>query len=51
MPLLLPKRVKYRKAHRGKRRGATKGGAWLSFGEFVLKALENTWITARQIAS
>ncbi len=51
MPLLLPKRVKYRKAHRGKRRGVTKGGAWLSFGEFGLKALENTWITAQQIES
>jgi large subunit ribosomal protein L16 len=51
MPLLLPKRVKYRKAHRGKRRGPTKGGARLAFGEFGLKALENTWITARQIES
>ena len=51
MPLLLPKRVKYRKAHRGKRRDMTKGGEYLSFGEFGLKALENTWITARQIES
>ena len=49
MPLLLPKRVKYRKAHRGKRRGATKGGASLAFGEFGLKALENGWVTAAQI--
>ena len=49
MPLLLPKRVKYRKSHRGKRRGATKGGAYLAFGEFGLKALENGWITAQQI--
>src|SRR5438067_1868268 len=51
MPLLLPKRVKYRKAHRGKRRGAASGGVRLSFGEFGLKALENTWITAQQIES
>ncbi len=51
MPLLLPKRVKYRKAHRGKRRGATKGGARMSFGEFGLKALDNCWITANQIES
>ena len=51
MPLLLPKRVKYRKSHRGKRRGPTKGGAKLAFGEFGLKALENTWITAQQIES
>ena len=49
MPLLLPKRVKYRKAHRGKRRGMTKGGARLSYGEFGLKALGNAWITAAQI--
>ncbi len=49
MSLLLPKRVKYRKAHRGKRRGPTKGGARLSFGEFGLKVLENGWIKATQI--
>ena len=51
MPLLVPKRVKYRKAHRGKRRGPTKGGASLSFGEFGLKVLENGWIKATQIES
>ena len=51
MPLLLPKRVKFRKAHRGKRRGMTKGGERLAFGEFGLKALENGWVTARQIES
>ena len=51
MPLLFPKRVKYRKAHRGKRRGMTKGGAKLSFGEFGLKSLGNGWITAAQIES
>jgi len=49
MPLLLPKRVKYRKHHRGKRRGVTKGGARLSFGEFGLKAMDNGWVTAAQI--
>ena len=51
MPLLFPKRVKYRKAFRGKRRGATKGGARLSFGEFGLKSLDNAWLTAAQIES
>lgn len=51
MSLLLPKRVKYRKAQRGKRRGVAKGGTYLAFGEFGLKALENTWITAAQIES
>ena len=49
MALLLPKRIKYRKAFRGKRRGATKGGSRLAFGEFGLKALGNNWITAAQI--
>ncbi len=49
--MLLPKRVKYRKAHRGKRRGIAKGGVSLAFGEFGLKALENGWIKANQIES
>ena len=49
MSFLLPKRVKYRKAQRGKRRGVAKGGVALSFGEFGLKALGNGWITAAQI--
>ena len=49
MALLLPKRIKYRKAFRGKRRGFAKGGTRLAFGEFGLKALENGWVTAAQI--
>ena len=49
MPLLLPKRIKYRKAFRGKRRGAAKGGTRLAFGQFGLKVLENGWLTAAQI--
>ena len=49
MPLLLPKRVKYRKAFRSKRRGAAKGGTRLAFGEFGLKSLGNGWVTAAQI--
>ena len=49
MPLLMPKRIKYRKHHRGKRRGAARGGTRLAFGEFGLKAMENGWITAAQI--
>lgn len=51
MSLLMPKRVKYRKAHRGKRRGVAKGGTYLAFGEFGLKALENGWVRANQIES
>src|SRR3989338_8057168 len=49
MALLFPKRIKYRKAFRGKRRGAAKGGFRLAFGEFGLKVLENGWLTAAQI--
>jgi large subunit ribosomal protein L16 len=46
---LMPKRVKYRKAHRGRRAGkATRGNA-ISFGNFGLKSLEAAWITQRQI--
>ena len=51
MALLLPKRVKYRKAFRGKRRGVAKGGTYLAFGAFGLKAIENGWLTAAQIES
>lgn len=49
MALLLPKRVKYRKAFRGKRRGASRSGTTLAFGGFGLKALGNGWITSAQI--
>ena len=47
--MLQPKRVKFRKAHRGHRRGAAHAGAGLSFGEFGLKAQSTAWITNRQI--
>lgn len=47
--MLMPKRVKYRKAHRGRRRGKATRGALVSFGSFGLKALEPGWITSRQI--
>lgn len=47
--MLMPKRVKYRKQQRGRRSGAAKGGAHLDFGEFGLKAMQDGWITARQI--
>ncbi len=49
MSLLLPKRIKYRKAFRGRCRGPAKGGTRLAFGEFGLKVIENGWITAAQI--
>ncbi|HET53858.1 MAG TPA: 50S ribosomal protein L16 [Ignavibacteria bacterium] len=47
--MLMPKRVKYRKAHRGRRRGKAYRGSQVSFGDFGLKALEAGWITNRQI--
>ncbi|MBI4042682.1 MAG: 50S ribosomal protein L16, partial [Deltaproteobacteria bacterium] len=47
--MLSPKKTKYRKQHKGRRRGIAKGGFELSFGEFGLQALENGWISARQI--
>jgi large subunit ribosomal protein L16 len=46
---LLPKRVKFRKAQRGRRKGTSLAGSELSFGEFGLKALENAWVRDRQI--
>jgi large subunit ribosomal protein L16 len=47
--MLQPKRVKYRKAHRGRMKGrATRGNA-VAFGEYGLQALEPYWVTARQI--
>lgn len=47
--LLMPKRVKYRKAQRGRRKGAANSGATLSFGEYGLQSLENAWVTNVQI--
>ena len=47
--MLMPKRVKYRKEHRGKMKGRAKGGTEVSFGEYGLQALESSWITNRQI--
>jgi large subunit ribosomal protein L16 len=47
--MLMPKRVKYRKAQRGRMRGQALRGSTLAFGEFGLKALEPAWITNRQI--
>jgi large subunit ribosomal protein L16 len=47
--MLQPKRVKYRKEHRGRRRGNTKGGSRVEFGEYGLKALDRGWVSNRQI--
>ena len=47
--MLMPKRTKHRKVHRGRRTGVAKGGTQVHFGEYGLQALEAGWITARQI--
>jgi large subunit ribosomal protein L16 len=47
--MLMPKRVKYRKQHRGKMRGAAHSGNTLNFGDYGLQALEHCWMTANQI--
>jgi large subunit ribosomal protein L16 len=47
--MLMPKRVKYRKAQRGNMKGRALRGATLAFGEYGLKALEPGWVTNRQI--
>ena len=48
MPLM-PKRVKFRKTHRGKRKGNATRGNYVAFGDYGLQTLEDGWITARQI--
>ena len=47
--MLQPKRTKFRKMQKGKMKGFAQRGNQLSFGSFGIKALDETWITARQI--
>ncbi|MBA3246417.1 MAG: 50S ribosomal protein L16 [Actinobacteria bacterium] len=47
--MLLPKKVKHRKVHRGRRRGVSRGQTEVQFGDFGIKALEAGWLTNRQI--
>src|SRR5581483_573685 len=47
--MLLPKKTKFRKHHRGRRAGTAKGQTTVQFGEFGLKSLEAGWLTNRQI--
>src|SRR5436305_4218420 len=47
--MLLPKKTKFRKMHRGRRRGLSRGQTAVHFGEYGIKALEAGWITNRQI--
>src|SRR5881409_2799571 len=47
--MLMPKRVKYRKMHRGRRQGIATRGATVAFGDYGLQAQEACWMTNRQI--
>ncbi len=47
--MLQPKRTKYRKQQKGKMKGNAKRGSELAFGSFGIKALEEVWLTGRQI--
>ena len=49
--MLVPKRVKYRREHRGKMRGEAKGGKEIAYGQYGLQSLDSKWITNRQIES
>jgi len=47
--MLMPKRTKFRKQHRGRMTGKAQRGSQVVFGDYGLKALEPAWITSRQI--
>jgi large subunit ribosomal protein L16 len=47
--MLMPKKTKFRKVHRGRRAGYAKGQTTVQFGDYGLKAIERGWITNRQI--
>ena len=47
--MLMPKRVKYRRQHKGRMKGEAQRGNQLAYGEYGLQALEPTWMTANQI--
>jgi large subunit ribosomal protein L16 len=47
--MLMPKKVKHRKQHRGRTTGQAKGGTEVTFGDYGIQALEPGWVTARQI--
>ena len=49
--MLEPKKIKFRRHHRGNRRGMASRGSHVAFGTYGLKAMEPGWVTARQIES
>ena len=49
--MLLPKRVKYRRVHRGRMKGKACRGNFVAYGDYGIQALEPAWITSNQIES
>ena len=49
--MLLPKRVKYRRVHRGRMKGKASRGNFVAYGDYGIQALEPAWITSNQIES
>jgi large subunit ribosomal protein L16 len=47
--MLIPKKLKHRKHHRGSSKGKAMAGEEIAFGSYALKALESSWVSARQI--
>ena len=47
--MLMPKRTKFRKMHKGRNRGMATRGTTISFGDYGLQAVEGGWLTSRQI--
>lgn len=47
--MLMPRKVKHRKTHRGRTKGTAKGATSVSHGQYGIQAVEPGWITARQI--
>ena len=47
--MLMPRKVRHRKTHRGRTKGRAKGGTTMHFGDYGIQALEPGWITARQL--
>ena len=47
--MLMPRKVKHRKQHRGRLNGLAKGASTINFGDFGIQALEPAWLTQRQI--
>ena len=47
--MLMPRKTKFRKQHRGRRTGQANRGSTINFGQYALQALEPAWITSRHV--